>query len=79
MRLRLLPEGYIYPKKERAVRDLLRKRGQLLRQKVQILSIENPFSRNRGSRLSADRIRRLTEPEVDQLPPQGKHVRGEGA
>ncbi len=70
-RLRLLPEGYIYPKEERAVRDLLRKRGQLVRQKVtQILSMENLFSRNRGSRLSADRIRRLTEPEVDQLLPQ---------
>jgi transposase len=39
LRLGLLPEGYIYPKEERAVRDLLRKRGQLVRQKVtQILS-----------------------------------------
>jgi transposase len=55
LRLGLLPEGYIYPKEERAVRDLLRKRGQLVRQKVtQILSIENLFSRNKGSRLSAD-------------------------
>jgi transposase len=26
----LLPEGYIYPKAERAVRDLLRKRGQMV-------------------------------------------------
>jgi hypothetical protein len=34
-----LPEGYIYPKEERPVRDLLRKRAQLVRQKVrQILS-----------------------------------------
>ena len=27
LRLGLLPEGHIYPKKERAVRDLLRKRS----------------------------------------------------
>jgi transposase len=71
LRLGLLPEGYIYPKEERAVRDLLRKRGQLVRQKVtQILSIENLFSRNKGSRLSADRIRTVSEAEVDQLLPQ---------
>lgn len=30
LRLGLLPEGYIYPKEERAVRDLLRKRSQLV-------------------------------------------------
>jgi transposase len=71
LRLGLLPEGYIYPKEERAVRDLLRKRGQLVRQKVtQILSIENLFSRNKGLRLSADRIRTVSEAEVDQLLPQ---------
>jgi transposase len=28
LRLGVLPEGYIYPKEERAVRDLLRKRSQ---------------------------------------------------
>ncbi len=71
LRLGLLPEGYIYPKEERAVRDLLRKRAQLVRQKVtQILSIENLFSRTKGSRLSADRIRTVSEAEVDQLLPQ---------
>jgi Transposase and inactivated derivatives len=71
LRLGLLPEGYIYPKEERAVRDLLRKRGQLVRQKVtHILSIENLFSRNKGTRLSADRIRKLSEAEVDRLLPQ---------
>lgn len=30
LRLGILPEGYIYPKEQRAVRDLLRKRGQLV-------------------------------------------------
>jgi transposase len=32
LRLGVLPEGYIYPKAERAVRDLLRKRAHLVRQ-----------------------------------------------
>jgi transposase len=31
LRLNILPTGYIYPKEDRAVRDLLRKRGQLVR------------------------------------------------
>ena len=33
-RLGVLPEGYIYPKEERAVRDLLRKRSQLVHHKT---------------------------------------------
>lgn len=71
LRLRLLPEGYIYPKEERAVRDLVRKRSQLVRQKVtHILSIQNLMSRNKGIRLSADKIRQLTEAEVERLLPQ---------
>ena len=49
-RLGVLPEGYIYPKEERAVRDLLRKRSQLVRQKTaNLLSIQNLYSRNTGS------------------------------
>jgi len=31
LRLEILPTGFIYPKEERAVRDLLRKRSQLVR------------------------------------------------
>ena len=34
LRLGILPKGYIYPKEERPVGDLLRKRAQLVRQKV---------------------------------------------
>ena len=42
MRLKILPTGFIYPKKERAVRDLLRKRSQLVRQSsINILSLQN--------------------------------------
>src|SRR3990172_3540885 len=61
LRLGLLPEGYIYPKQERAVRDLLRKRSQLVRQKTaNLLSIQNLVTRNTGSAPSSNWIKRLT-------------------
>jgi transposase len=66
LRVGLLAEGYIYPPEERAVRDLLRKRSQLVRHKVShILSIQNLFSRNTGVRWSANRIRTLKPEQVD--------------
>ena len=65
-RLGVLPEGYIYPKQERAVRDLLRKRSQLVRQKTaNLLSIQNLYSRNTGQSISANRIKQLTSEKVD--------------
>lgn len=49
LRLGLLPEGYIYPKAERAVRDLLRRRSRLVQQHTaNILAVQNLLSRNRG-------------------------------
>ncbi len=68
LRLGVLPVGYIYPKEERAVRDLLRKRGQLVRQKTaNLLSIQNLITRNTGSSLSANRIKRLSAEEVEGI------------
>jgi transposase len=71
LRLGILPEGYIYPKEERAVQDLLRKRSQLVRQKTaNVLSIENLLARNLGSTVTGNRIKQLTEAEVEQLVPE---------
>lgn len=65
-RLGVLPEGYIYPQEERAVRDLLRKRSQLVHHKTaHLLSIQNLYSRNTGASLSANRIKQLTSETVD--------------
>ena len=70
LRLGLLPEGYIYPKAERPVRDLLRKRSQLVHQHTANLqSIQNLMARNLGHALSANRIKRLSYEEVDRLLP----------
>jgi transposase len=68
LRLEVLPEGYIYPRAERPVRDLLRKRSQLVRQRtMNLLSIQNLLTRNTGSSLSAKRIKGLDVQQVDEL------------
>ena len=72
LRLGVLPQGYIYPKEERAVRDLLRRRSQMVHQRTaNLLSIQNLVSRNTGSSISANRIKALDAQEVDELLPNG--------
>lgn len=68
LKLGILPEGYIYPKEERPVRDLLRKRLQLVQQKTShILSFKNLVSRNLGFQISANEIKKLTEDDVEGM------------
>src|SRR5499427_1816729 len=68
LRLGVLPEGYIYPKAERAVRDLLRKRAHLVRQHTaNVLSVQNILARNTGSRFSVKRLHELTKQELTTL------------
>ena len=66
LRLGVLPQGYIYPREQRPVRDLLRKRGQLVRQRTaNLLSIQNLYTRNTGSSLSANEIKGLQVQDID--------------
>ena len=68
LRLGLLPQGYIYPKEERAVRDLLRKRSRLVQQRTaNLLSVQNLMARHRGRGLSANEVKRLSVEQVDEL------------
>ena len=68
LRLGLLAEGYIYPRAERAARDLSRKRMQLVRYRTaQILAIENILARQTGARLSGEAVKRLTAEQVEEL------------
>ena len=68
LHLGVLPEGYIYPKPERAVRDLLRKRTHLVRQHTaNILSVQNILARNTGARFSGKRIQELTKQDLTTL------------
>ena len=60
LRLGILPEGYIYPKEERPMRDLLRKRGHLVRLRTSlIISLQNIISRNCGIKLNGDEVKGL--------------------
>ena len=75
LRLGVLPEGYIYPKTQRPVRDLLRKRAHLVEQQTaNVLSVQNIILRNTGTRLSANRIKRLSQAEVDALLPNAEQA-----
>lgn len=65
LRLGILPTGYIYPKEERAVRDLLRRRMQLVQQRTtHILSIKNQLTRNTGKQFKLNEIIKLTSSGV---------------
>jgi transposase len=65
LRLGILPEGYIYPKEERMLRDLLRKRLQLVQQKTSnLLSIQGLYDRHLNKRLSGNKVKHLTEEQL---------------
>jgi len=66
--LGILPQGYIYPKEERPVRDLARKRLFLVRHKTShILSLQSLIARCSGQRISANDIRRFTTDDLQHL------------
>jgi transposase len=68
LRLGILPEGYIYPKEERPVRDLLRKRGHLVRLRTSlVISLQNILSRNLGRNVIVNEVKRLREDRITPL------------
>jgi len=68
LRLGILPEGYIFPRAERGVRDLARKRAQLVRQRTaNILSIQTIVQRSAAVRLKGDRVKKLEVAELEPL------------
>jgi transposase len=68
LRLGVLPEGYIYPKKQRGVRDLLRKRGHLVRLRTSlIISLQHIVTRNCAVKVSVNDVKRLREDRISPL------------
>jgi transposase len=68
LRLNILPEGYIYPKENRPVRDLLRKRSHLVQIRTALInSLQGIISRNCGSSPNANKIKALKENHVAPL------------
>jgi transposase len=77
LRLGLLKEGYIYPKEERGVRELLRRRMVLVRQQTMcLLGIQGIITRYENVRLSGNKIGRLKNDEGKLLGYlKNEHVR----
>ena len=75
LRLDILPTGYIYPKEERAVRDLLRKRTQMVRlSTTNLLSIQNLVARNTGESIRGDVIKRMKAEDATSVLPHEDHA-----
>ena len=65
LRLGILPTGFIYPKQMRAVRDVLRRRLLLVKQKTaQLLSLQSIISRHTSIRLNSSTIKQLTADKI---------------
>ena len=68
LRLGILPTGYICPPNERGLRDLARKRLQLVRTRnAQVLAVENIVARQTGAGISANVVKRLERETVEAL------------
>ena len=75
LRLGILPEGYIYPREERPVRDLLRKRMHLVRLRTSLInSLQNIIARNTGASVGGKQISRLTSDMVAPLLEQDDNL-----
>jgi len=66
--LNILPEGYIYPKEQRPLRDLLRRRLLFVRHRTaNILSLQSTITRNLGIKISANNIKKLNMDDANEL------------
>jgi len=68
LRLGILPEGYIYPKKQRSIRDLLRRRLFFVQKRTShIQSLQSMFTRHLGGKISSNEIKKLNPEHADQF------------
>lgn len=68
LRLGLLPQGYIYPKQQRPIRDMLRRRMMFVRQRTtQILSFQSMIARHRGLSFSGSSIKAFGDKFVEKM------------
>lgn len=66
LRLGILPTGSIMPRKRRAIRDLLRRRMRVVRQKTtNLLQVQSQITNHTGQTISSARLKRL---KVEELP-----------
>ena len=66
-RLGILPQGYIYPKAQRPVRDLLRRRVLFVKHRTShLLSLQSMIDRHLAQRISSNKLKRLQAEDVQQ-------------
>jgi transposase len=68
LKLGILPEGYIYPKKTRALRDILRRRMLFVNQRTSdILSFQSLIARTTGRSISGNNVKKLKVENAEQM------------
>ncbi|MGF6301412.1 transposase [Paraburkholderia sp. WC7.3d] len=68
MRLGIVPTGTILPPEARNVRDLARRRMQLVRNRTShILAVENVTARQLGKRITSNQVRRLDDEAINLM------------
>ena len=73
LRLGILPTGYIYPRETRPLRDLLRHRARLVRNRTaRLLTIQNVVSRETGRSVTGNALKGLSMDEVSALALSGE-------
>ena len=74
LRLNILPTGYICPIEFRSIRDLARKRMQMVSQRTRnILSLQTIITRNTSVTMSCASIKKLTDAELQKILPNPNH------
>jgi transposase len=75
LRLKILPEGYIYPKQARPVRDLLRTRGTLVSTRTSLMTtLSNIVIRNTGRKPKSGDLKVLRENRMSPLLSDNRHL-----
>lgn len=67
LRLGILPEGFIYPREQRGVRDLLRRRFHLVHQAVSLAhAMQAAWSRRCGHGIGVNALRKITDEAIGE-------------
>jgi transposase len=68
LKLGILPQGYIYPKKQRAMRDLMRRRLRYVNQRTShVLSLQSLLNLHLAMQLNGNEIKKLKLADAEKL------------
>ena len=68
LKLNILPEGYIFAKEDRHIRDLLRKRSDMVSSSTKyLLSFKSLLNRNLSVSMNSNDIKKLTDVKLEQM------------